>query len=162
MEICYKNFNRNRLTTTIFPRGKFQKHPDFWTCSVRGDFASYTGFFILFSMKASMRPHAAPVSVYEDRLMIIQYENKKRYLFISTTYDDKIVPTSIQEQDLEKPEVVTDYNSRMEVVDLSATYCTVLQKHFSTICYDRCSNTNFVHASNPCGQPFYNPTLTLT
>jgi hypothetical protein len=55
--------------------------------------------------------------------MIRKWKNKKDICLISTTHD-KMVPTRVQGQDMEKPTVVIDYNPRMGGVDLSDAYMT--------------------------------------
>jgi hypothetical protein len=64
------------------------------------------------------------VSFYKARLMIMKWKDKKDICLISSTHEDKMVLTRIQGQNMEKPKVVIDYNSRMGGVDLSDAYLT--------------------------------------
>jgi hypothetical protein len=57
-----------------------------------------------------------------DRLMIRKWKDKKDVCLISTTHDDKMFQTRVQGQVLEKPKVITDYNSSMGRMNLSDTY----------------------------------------
>jgi hypothetical protein len=45
---------------SFFAGGKFWKHPYFWSCSARGGFTFYSRFFILLTMKVTMRLLAVP------------------------------------------------------------------------------------------------------
>jgi hypothetical protein len=56
--------------------------------------------------------------------MIKRRKDKKNVCVISTIHDDKMVPTRVKGQDMEKPNVVTDYNSGMGGVDLIDSYWT--------------------------------------
>jgi hypothetical protein len=62
------------------------------------------------------------VSVYEDKLVIMKWKDKKDVCLKSTSHDNKMAAARVQEQDMEKPIVVMDYNSRMGGVDLSDVY----------------------------------------
>jgi hypothetical protein len=59
------------------------------------------------------------VSGYTDRLILMMWKDKKNIFLISTTHDNKMVPSWVRGQGMEKPEVVIDYNSGMGDVDLS-------------------------------------------
>jgi hypothetical protein len=56
--------------------------------------------------------------------MIKKRKDKKDVYLISTTHDDQTVPTRVQGQGMEKPNVVTDYNSGLGGVDLIDSYWT--------------------------------------
>jgi hypothetical protein len=71
-------------------------------------------------IKSSKLKKGKHVSVYKDRLMIMKWKHKKYICLIITIHDDKMVPTRVQGQDKEQPKIVTDYNSGMGGVDLSA------------------------------------------
>jgi hypothetical protein len=84
--------------------------------------------------------------------MIMKSKDKKDICLISTTHDNRMVPTRVQGQDMEKPRVVIDYNSRTGVVDLSdarlTSYCSTgrrlkqyCQKHFYNLIYICCLNS---------------------
>jgi hypothetical protein len=85
-------------------------------------------------------------------------KNKKDIYPISTTHGDKIVPTRVRGQDMEKPKVVTDYNSRMGGMNLSGAYLTshnsirkrlkkYYQKHFHHF-IDTCLKTKLAKYLN--------------
>jgi hypothetical protein len=47
-------------------------------------------------------------------------ERQKVVCLVSTTHDDKMVPSRVEGQDMQNPKVVTDHNSGMGgVVDLN-------------------------------------------
>ena len=62
------------------------------------------------------------VSAYKDKLMIMKWKDKKDICLMSTTHDARMVSRSVRSQDLTKPKVVLDYNSKMGGVDLSDAY----------------------------------------
>jgi hypothetical protein len=84
--------------------------------------------------------------------MTMKQKNKKD---ICLTTHDKMVPTTVGEQDMKKPRVVTDYNSRMGGVNLSDAYMksyrsirkrlkNYYQKHFHHIIDICCLNSYFL------------------
>jgi hypothetical protein len=95
------------------------------------------------------------VSVYKDRLIIMKWRNKKVICLISITHD-KMVPTRVQGQDMQKPEVVTDYNSGMGGVNVSDAYLPsyrstrkgltkYYQKYFCVLSDICCLNSYVLH-----------------
>lgn len=61
------------------------------------------------------------ISIYKDRLMIMKWGKKN--CLISTTHD-KMFPTRVQGQDIEKLRLVIDYHSRLGGVELGDSYLT--------------------------------------
>jgi hypothetical protein len=55
--------------------------------------------------------------------MIMKWKDKMMCLH-STTHDNKIVPTRVRGHGMEKPTIVTDYNSGMGGVDPKYAYFT--------------------------------------
>lgn len=53
------------------------------------------------------------VSAYKDKLMVIKWKDKKDICLMSTTHDETMVTNKVRSQDITKPKVVVDYNSKM-------------------------------------------------
>jgi hypothetical protein len=70
-------------------------------------------------IKSAKLKNEEHISVYKDRLMIKRWKDKPDICLISTTHDDKIVPTRVRRQDMEKSAVDTDYNSGIGDLDFS-------------------------------------------
>jgi hypothetical protein len=78
----------------------------------------------------------------------MKWKNKKDICLINT-FHDKMAPTRVRGQDMEKPKVVIDYNSGMRGVDLSDTYLTSYhstRKRLKNTLLPQCQNKIHVSA----------------
>jgi hypothetical protein len=57
-------------------------------------------------IKSAKLQNGERVSVYTDRLMIMKWKDKKNIFLISTTHDNKMVPSRVRGQGMEKPELI--------------------------------------------------------